>query len=115
MYKRQLLVFSLSVGLLLAALNVQYRDVKYALPFLVQLWMFASPVIYPSSMAPESLRLLLAINPMTGLLEAFRVVVFPSAPLHWGYLGLSLASTAVLAVVATLYFRRTERVIADVI
>jgi lipopolysaccharide transport system permease protein len=69
-------ITSLGVGLWLSALNVQYRDVRYVLPFLVQLWMFATPIAYPSSLLPEQWRALYALNPMVGVVEGFRWALF---------------------------------------
>ncbi len=65
-------LLALGVGMLMSALNVKYRDIRYALPFLIQLWMFASPVIYPSSIVPEGWRWVLALNPLAGIIEGFR-------------------------------------------
>jgi len=107
-------VVASGVGLWLAALNVRYRDVQHAVPFLVQLWMFASPVVYPASKVPERYRLLYATNPMAGLVEACRAL-----PLGRPVDGLALAiSTAVgLALFAwgLWRFRRMEKSFADVI
>ncbi len=103
------------VGMFLAALNAKYRDTRYAVPFLVQLWMFASPVIYPASMVPERYRLLYALNPMAGVIEGFRsallgTVAFPTQML----MGSVLVSVSLFAV-GVLYFEKTERSLADVI
>jgi lipopolysaccharide transport system permease protein len=109
------LATALAVGLWLAALNVQYRDVKYLIPFLTQIWMFASPVAYPSSLVPEAYRPIYGLNPMAGVIEGFR----------WALLGLGEPPTALVAVsfltVAALlvggmyYFRRLERQFADIV
>jgi lipopolysaccharide transport system permease protein len=97
-----------------SALNVKYRDVRYALPFLLQLWMFATPVIYPSSLMPERWRWVLAVNPLTGLIEGFRASLL-GRPLMWGALGYSAAITVLVVVYAALYFRHTERHFADIV
>jgi lipopolysaccharide transport system permease protein len=102
-------------GMFLAALNAKYRDVRYIVPFLIQLWMFASPVVYPASMIPEQYRLIYAINPMSGIIEGFRsallgAVVFPTQML----LVSSLVSIIVV-VIGALYFKQTERHFADVL
>src|SRR5687768_4480642 len=81
----QVTLLALGVGMWTSALNVKYRDVRYALPFLIQVWMFASPVIYP---VPERWRWLLALNPMTGIIQGFRAAFF-GQPVDWGTLGLS--------------------------
>ena len=108
-----LLAFGLST--FLAALNVKYRDVKYAIPFGIQLLLFVTPIIYPSSVFPERYQWLLALNPLTGLIEAFRYALVPTYAVHWEVLGISLLTTAVILVGAVSYFKRTERAFADVI
>jgi lipopolysaccharide transport system permease protein len=102
-------------GAFLAALYVKYRDVKYAIPFAIQLLLFMTPIIYPSSVFPERFRWLLALNPLSGLIEAFRYSLVPSYPVHWDVLGLSLAMTAGLLVLGVVYFKRTEKAFADII
>ena len=67
-----MVVTALAVGLFLSALNVQYRDVRYTIPFLIQIWMFATPIVYPSSLIPAKWRLLYGLNPMAGVVEGFR-------------------------------------------
>ena len=109
------LITSLGVGLWLSALNVQYRDVRYTVPFLTQIWMFATPVIYPSSLLHGSWRVLLGLNPMTTVVEGFR----------WSLLGVgrppdamcAVSSLVALALLVSgaLYFRRVERTFADVV
>jgi lipopolysaccharide transport system permease protein len=103
------------LGAFLAALNVKYRDIKYAIPFGIQLLLFITPIIYPSSVFPERFRWLLALNPLTGLIETARYAVVPSYPVHWGSLGLSLAVTVALLIIGVLYFKRTEKSFADII
>jgi lipopolysaccharide transport system permease protein len=102
-------------GAFLAALNVKYRDVKYAIPFGTQLWLFVSPVIYPVGGVPESYRWLLAFNPMTGLIEGFRYSVAPSSGLNLDILLISLGISAVVFVLGVAYFKRTERAFADIV
>lgn len=111
-----LFVLSLSVGMWMSALNVKFRDVKYALPFFLQIGMFASPVFFPldSPRVPEQWRSLLIFNPMSGILEGFRSALF-DLPFHWGALGVSAVMTALLAVYSLLAFRRMESSFADVI
>lgn len=109
------IVTSLGVGLWLGALNVLYRDVQYVIPFLIQLWMFVSPVIYPISDIPAGpLRIAFALNPMTGVIGGFRWALlgqqFPG-----GLMWISLAVVPVLLVGGLFYFRRMERVFADVV
>jgi len=99
----------------LEALNVTYRDVKYAIPFGIQLLLFMTPIIYPSSIFPERFRWLLALNPLSGLVEAFRYALVPTYPIHWDFLCLSVAVTAALFVFSMIYFRRTEKAFADIV
>ncbi|MGH7848210.1 MAG: ABC transporter permease [Candidatus Binatia bacterium] len=109
------LAAALSAGIWLAALNVQYRDVRYAIPFIIQLWFFLSPIVYPSSMLPERWRWLYSVNPMSGVIEGMRWALLG----HSGYLDIKLAvsiiAMAVLLVSGLYYFRRVERHFADVI
>ena len=107
-------VLALAVGMLMSAMNVRYRDVRYALPFLIQLWLFASPVIYPSSIIPQRWRWLFALNPMTGIIEGFRAALLGRA-FDWTLLGIALAITAALLIVSIYIFRRVEATFADVI
>jgi len=106
---------SLAVSLWLSALNVLYRDVQYIIPFLLQIWMFLSPVIYPINKIPAgALRIVFSLNPMTGVIDGFRWALlgqqFPG-----GYLWISLAVVAALLVGGLFYFKRMERVFADVV
>ncbi len=110
-----LVVFTLSVSLLLAAINVKYRDVKYVIPFLTQIWLFVTPVIYPTSMVPAKYRSLLALNPMWGIIDAFRACIFPGRTVDPQMLVISGVVIACCAVVAAVYFRRAEQVFADII
>lgn len=107
-------VVALAVGLLLAALNVRYRDVNQAISLLVQLWLFLSPVAYPTSTVPEAWRPVYALNPMVGVIDGFRWCLLAGpAPGPWSLL--SAVVTLVLLGVALTYFQRTERRFADVI
>jgi lipopolysaccharide transport system permease protein len=106
---------ALSVGLWLSALNVLYRDVQYIIPFLVQLWMFVSPVIYPISKIPAGpLRVVFALNPMTGVIAGFRWALF-GEQFPGPYLWVSIAVVVVLMVSGLYYFKRVERIFADVV
>ena len=110
-----LFVLSLGVSMILAALNVKYRDVKYTLPFLVQLWLFATPVIYPTSLVPERYRLLVGLNPVSGVIDALRASLVPARAIDWQLLGVSIGMTAIVFVVAVVYFRTSERTFADIV
>jgi lipopolysaccharide transport system permease protein len=110
-----LALLAFGLGSFLAALNVKYRDVKYAIPFGIQVLLFMTPIIYPSSIFPEQFRWLLALNPLTGLIEAFRYAVVPTYTMHWDVLGISLVVTAVALALGMTYFKRTEKAFADII
>jgi lipopolysaccharide transport system permease protein len=103
-----------SLGTLFAALNINYRDVKFALPFLLQVWMIASPVFYPASLISERWRLFFALNPLTGILEGFRSSVF-GTPFDWPLIGVSIGSLIVLTVISFFIFGHLEDDFADVI
>lgn len=112
-----ILVFGLTaggVGSWLAALSIQYRDVKHLIPFLSTMWMYASPVVYPMSRVPDRYRFWYALNPMAGSLEAFRASLV-GRPVEWGPWAQSAIVAVVVFVSGALYFRRTERVFADVV
>jgi lipopolysaccharide transport system permease protein len=110
------LVTALGVGLIFSALNVKYRDVRYAVPFLLQIWMYASPVAYPSSLVGSGLRrTIYGINPMTGVVDGFRWSILGSGRLHAGELAVSVSAAVGLLVVGAFYFARTERSFADVV
>ncbi len=105
---------ALGVGMWLSALNVKYRDIRYALPFLIQLWLFASPVIYPLSLMPERWRWLLALNPMTGIIEGFRASLFGGKLDALATLT-SAALTIFILLVSFIFFRRVEDSFADIV
>jgi lipopolysaccharide transport system permease protein len=105
---------SLGVGLWLSALNVQYRDFQYTVPFLIQLWLFASPVVYPSSLLPEPYRALFGLNPMAGVIEGFRWALLGTAPPSY-LIAISALMVVALLISGALYFRRMEKTFADVV
>ena len=105
---------ALGIGLWLSALNVRYRDVRYAIPFLIQLWFLSTPVMYPSSLLPGRWRALYGINPMAGVVEGFRWGLF-GTELHGGLLLVSIAIILAALVGGFYYFRRMEANFADVI
>src|SRR5271157_692738 len=111
-----ILLAALGVGTLLAALNVAYRDFRYVIPFLVQLWMFATPSVYmqPKDTASGWIHVLLALNPMTTLIAVFRASVL-GGPVPWGPLAVALAAVALAFLLGCLYFRRVEDTFADII
>lgn len=108
-------LLALAVGMLTAALNVKYRDVRYALPFMIQLWMFVSPVVYPLSAVPGKWRWVMAVNPLAGVIEGFRVALFGHKNFDWSVLAVSALGTFALLLYAGHVFRRMEREFADVI
>lgn len=104
-----------SVGLWLAPINVRYRDVGHTLPFLIQIWMYASPVVYPTSMVPERFRMLYSLNPMAGVIEGFRWAMLGKASPHFSMLALSLAVVFALLVGGIIFFKKMEATFEDVI
>jgi lipopolysaccharide transport system permease protein len=104
-----------SVGIWLAALNVKYRDVRYVVPFLVTIWLFASPVAYPASIVPHAWRFLYGLNPMVGVIEGFRWALLGTNTNPGPYVLLSVVVTTVILVGGLAYFQRAERAFADVI
>jgi lipopolysaccharide transport system permease protein len=105
---------SLSVGLWLSALNVKYRDFQYTIPFLIQLWLFASPVVYPASMLPESWQFIYALNPMVGVIEGFRWALLGTNPPE-AIIMISVGVVVLLLVGGLFYFKRMEQYFADVV
>ncbi|MGH9872779.1 MAG: ABC transporter permease [Pyrinomonadaceae bacterium] len=102
------------MGMWLSGLNVKYRDVRFALPFLIQLWLFVSPVIYPASFLPAKFRWFLSLNPMTGIIEGFRASLFGHR-FNWSSLATSFAITVVLLLYSSYSFRRMEKTFADIV
>jgi lipopolysaccharide transport system permease protein len=111
----QALATALGVGLWLSALNVQYRDVGHAIPFLVQAWLYASPVAYAASLIPERWQPLYALNPMVGVIEGFRWALLGTGAGPGPMLALSSGITLLLLVSGALYFRRMEKSFADIV
>jgi len=101
-------------GLFLSAFNVKFRDVRYALPFFIQMLIFLTPVIYPLNIVRPSFKYLLALNPMTGVIESVRTV-FEGGVIGWDTLGISLASSIVIFIIGLNYFRATENYFADIV
>ena len=106
---------ALGVGLWLSALNAMYRDVRYVVPFLVQFWMFASPVAYPSSLVPEKWRWLYGLNPMAGVIEGFRWALTGHAQPPGILLAASSAAVVLLVISGLVYYHAMEGTIADVV
>lgn len=107
-------VLAIGIGAWMSALNVKYRDIRYALPFIVQLGLFATPIIYPVSIVPEGWRWLIALNPLSGQIEAYRAAIF-GRTFDWSALAVSVVITTLMFVFAAYNFRKMERSFADVI
>lgn len=108
------MMLAIGVGMYMSALNVKYRDIRYALPFCIQIWMFASPIIYPVTLVPEKWRWLLQLNPMVGIIDGFRSAIF-GRPFDWKGLVISTVITLSVLVYSAYHFRRMEKSFADVV
>ena len=104
---------ALGVTAALSAINVRYRDVRYVVPFAIQMWLFISPVVYPSSQIDEPWRTLSAINPMVGVVEGFRWATLGTGNAPWDLIGISAVSAVAILLAGLAYFDRTERAFAD--
>lgn len=111
----QTVLLVIGVGMLLAALNVRYRDVKYTIPFITQIGLFVTPIIYPVTFLPHRFQGWLALNPMTGVIQGFRACLFGGGAVDWQILAASWAMTLLLLVLGSWHFRSTERVFADIV
>jgi len=103
------------VGTFLAALNAKYRDIKYTIPLLVQLWMFVSPVVYPTSMIPGKYRFLYSLNPLSGVIEGFRSILLGTGPFPTQMVLISGSLSLALFIIGISYFKQVERSFADII
>ena len=108
-------IAALGVGIGLAAINVHFRDVRHTVPFLVQSWLFLTPIAYPSSLVPEQWKALYALNPMVGVVEGFRWALLDTKPAPGPILWISAVAAIVLLLATAFYFRRLERTFADVV
>lgn len=106
---------ALAVGIWLTALNVKFRDIGMAVPFLIQIWMYLCPIVYPISMVPERWRALYAINPMVGVIEGFRWALLGTGAPDWSMMAISAAVMTCLLLSGLIYFRRVEATFADII
>lgn len=107
-------LLAIGVGMWMSALNVKYRDIRYALPFLIQLWMFATPIIYPLSLIPAKWRWVMAINPMAGVIDGFRSALF-GRTIDWHSLAITALVTMVVVTYSAYHFRHMEKTFADVV
>ena len=105
---------ALGVGMLVSALNAAKRDYRHALPFLVQIWMYLTPVVYPVTLIPERFRWMILLNPMAGVVDAYRSAIL-GKPFEWGNLGISLGIATVMFFIGLAYFRKAERYFADIV
>lgn len=109
-----MMMTSTGMGLILTSLAIQFRDVKHAMPFLIQLLMYAAPVVYPTTLVPQSLRWVYALNPMVGVIEGFRAGILGSRPMPWDSIGCGFCTATAILLVGLFVFRRQERIFADV-
>jgi lipopolysaccharide transport system permease protein len=109
------LVTSLGVGLWFSAMNVQFRDVRYAVPFMINAWMFLTPIAYPSSLIPEPWRALYGLNPMAGVVEGFRWALLDTDTAPGPLVFVSALVAVALLISGAFYFRRMEKTFADVV
>lgn len=109
------MMLALAMGLWLGPVNVRYRDVTHAIPFVLQVWMYASPIIYPLSIVPEKWQALYSLNPLVGIIEAFRWVTLDTPAPDFVSIGVSFVAILVLLAGGLVYFRRRERGFADII
>jgi lipopolysaccharide transport system permease protein len=109
------MLVALGAGLWLSALNVQFRDVAYLVPFLTQFWFFCTPVVYPTSLVPERWRWLIGLNPLTGVVESFRAALLGLEPAPGPQMAISAAVGLALVLTGLVWFRRMERSFADAV
>ncbi len=109
------IVLSAGVILLGSALNVFFRDIRFIIPLLIQIWMYATPIVYPAALIPDWLRPFYNLNPMVGIIESYRAVLLLGLPPVWPTLGLGIIVSTVLLVVGYFFFKRVEPMFADII
>lgn len=111
-----LMIFTASgVGMVLSALSAKFRDIRYIIPFLIQFWMFATPIVYPASMIPQKYRIIYALNPMTGIIEGFRSALLGRNSFPSDMVAISVVVSTVIFLIGVAYFKQVERFFADVI
>jgi lipopolysaccharide transport system permease protein len=108
-------LLALAIGMWLAPINVRFRDVKHTIPFIMQVWMYASPIVYPLSIVPEQYRALYALNPMVGVIEGFRWAVLDHPQPDMFAIGVSLSMIVVALLTGVVFFKKMERSFADLI
>ena len=107
-------ILAIGLGFLGSAVSVFLRDISFAVPLLMQLWMYATPIIYPISMVPEEYRGVYMLNPMAGIIISYRQVVLEGTPPHFAYLAVSAGIAVILLLLAYIYFKRLEMMMADI-
>ena len=107
--------YSLGVGLIISVLTARYRDIDYALQFILRLYMFASPVVYPTSIVPERYKFLFWLNPLTPIIETFRTACFSNGSYHFGYFLISILSTSTILLTGIALFKKKELSVMDII
>jgi len=110
-----LILLALGLGMIFSSLNVKYRDIKYVIPFMIQMLLFVTPIIYPISMLPEKYRVVVALNPLTGIIEAFRSTVIPDKQIDFWSLLFSITVSLFLFLFGLYYFRKTEKEFSDIV
>lgn len=109
-----LLLTSMGIGMILSAMAVQYRDVKHAMTFMTSLLMYAAPVVYPASLIPEKYQFWYALNPMVGVIEGFRSALLSTNPMPWNFILSGFIVAVIVFVFGAFYFRKMEKIFADV-
>ena len=109
-----MMITASGMGIWLTAMAIQYRDINYALGFLIQLLMYAAPVVYPASIVPEQFRLLYGLFPMTGVIEGFRSILLQTQQIPWDLIGIGLIVALIIFTSGLFYFKRMEKYFADV-
>jgi lipopolysaccharide transport system permease protein len=110
-----LTVFTVAASFILSAIQVRYRDVGVAMPLVLQLWMFVTPIVYPLSVVPTRWRGLYELNPLVGIIDGLRRVIVQGSPPDFHALGISAAVSVILLPIAFIYFKRVEATVADII
>ena len=111
----QMALLGLGFGILISSLTTKYRDLTFAMGFAVQIWMFATPVVYPLSIVPEKYRMLAALNPMTSIVESFRAAFLGESSIEPVHIGISVAITLVVFIVGVIMFSRIEKTFMDTV
>lgn len=108
-------LLTLGIALFTSAVNVRFRDIKYAVPLFMQLWMYASPIIYPISVVPERYKFAYSLNPMAGIIDGYRKAILEGSPPNFHHLGFSITITLIIVLFSYMYFKKAEKTFADII